>query len=93
MARITAVISIIALLVLLPAGMEATQYIVGDADGWNSDVDYYSWMDGKTFHVGDSLGGACPIFLLSVLHAFILQIMNFQVICNSNLDFFFVFQY
>ncbi|KAL6124350.1 hypothetical protein ACLB2K_076863 [Fragaria x ananassa] len=54
MARITAALAVIALFAVSPS-MEATQYIVGDDQGWNSGVDYYSWMDGKTFHVGDSL--------------------------------------
>ncbi|KAL6130785.1 PREDICTED: basic blue protein-like [Fragaria vesca subsp. vesca] len=54
MARITAALAVIALFAVFPS-MDATQYIVGDDQGWNSGVDYYSWMDGKTFHVGDSL--------------------------------------
>ncbi|PQM41955.1 mavicyanin-like isoform X2 [Prunus yedoensis var. nudiflora] len=31
----------------------AKEYIVGDADGWNSEVDCYAWLDGKTFYAGD----------------------------------------
>jgi hypothetical protein len=31
-------------------------YVVGDEGGWNSDVDYYVWSDGKKFYVGDILG-------------------------------------
>ena len=64
MARITAALAVIALFAVSPS-MEATQYIVGDDQGWNSGVDYYSWMDGKTFHVGDSLGAysfSCILF-------------------------------
>ena len=48
--------------------MEATQYIVGGYQGWDSDVDYFTWMAGRTFYVGDSLGGA--LFLISILHSF-----------------------
>ncbi|CAL9006934.1 unnamed protein product [Prunus brigantina] len=33
----------------------ATEYVVGDDEGWNSGVDYYAWLDGKTFYVGDVL--------------------------------------
>ncbi|CAA7045328.1 unnamed protein product [Microthlaspi erraticum] len=34
----------------------ATVYKVGDADGWTAKDDvYYSWAEGKEFHVGDSL--------------------------------------
>ncbi|PRQ57706.1 putative cupredoxin [Rosa chinensis] len=54
MARITAALAVIAFFAIFPS-MEATQYIVGDDQGWSSDVDYYSWIAGKTFHVGDSL--------------------------------------
>ncbi|CAN6698079.1 unnamed protein product [Malus baccata var. baccata] len=42
-------------LLVLPSVVFATQYVVGDDQGWNSGVDYYAWVEGKTFHVGDSL--------------------------------------
>ncbi|XP_061999867.1 mavicyanin-like [Rosa rugosa] len=54
MARITAALAVIALFAVFPS-MEATQYVVGDDRGWSSNVDYYSWIADKTFHVGDSL--------------------------------------
>ncbi|KAF5470190.1 hypothetical protein F2P56_010719 [Juglans regia] len=44
----------IALLVLLRA-VHAKEYVVGDEEGWNSNVDYYAWVEGKTFYVGDTL--------------------------------------
>ncbi|KAM1814274.1 hypothetical protein ACFX11_027955 [Malus domestica] len=53
MARVTYLL-LIALLVL-PSVVFATQYVVGDDEGWNSGVDYYAWVEGKTFYVGDSL--------------------------------------
>ncbi|CAL9006933.1 unnamed protein product [Prunus brigantina] len=40
---------------IFPITALAKEYIVGDADGWNSEVDYYAWLDGKTFYVGDVL--------------------------------------
>ncbi|KAK9910682.1 hypothetical protein M0R45_034634 [Rubus argutus] len=56
MARNTSALAVIALFVVVfPSMVLATQYIVGDDQGWDSGVDYYSWMNGKTFHVGDSL--------------------------------------
>ncbi|XP_057775653.1 mavicyanin-like [Salvia miltiorrhiza] len=33
----------------------ATDYMVGDADGWKLNVNYTQWAAGKSFHVGDSL--------------------------------------
>ncbi|KAI3889160.1 hypothetical protein MKW92_044283 [Papaver armeniacum] len=33
----------------------AKEYIVGDAEGWTMNVNYDSWVSGKTFTVGDSL--------------------------------------
>ncbi|KAI3978604.1 hypothetical protein MKX01_015779 [Papaver californicum] len=33
----------------------AKEYIVGDAEGWAVNVNYDSWVSGKTFTVGDSL--------------------------------------
>lgn len=65
MAQNTSALALIALFVVVfPCMVLATQYIVGDDQGWTSDVDYYSWMDGKTFHVGDSLGA-----FLNFLHS------------------------
>jgi hypothetical protein len=34
----------------------AEEYVVGDEEGWNSDVDFYQWADGKKLYVGDKLG-------------------------------------
>ncbi|CAA7013040.1 unnamed protein product [Microthlaspi erraticum] len=40
----------------LLASCSAKVYKVGDADGWTTKDDvYYSWAEGKEFHVGDSL--------------------------------------
>jgi hypothetical protein len=39
-----------------PSLVCAEEYVVGDEGGWNSDVDYYAWSDGKKFYVGDILG-------------------------------------
>lgn len=43
-------------LIVFPSMVLATEYVVGDDEGWNSGVDYYAWLDGKTFYVGDVLG-------------------------------------
>ncbi|CAN1186158.1 DExH-box ATP-dependent RNA helicase DExH9 [Linum perenne] len=40
--------------VLVPTTL-ATQYVVGDRDGWNIGVDYRAWAEGKKFFVGDTL--------------------------------------
>ncbi|XP_021826091.1 stellacyanin-like [Prunus avium] len=42
-------------LIVFPSMVLATEYVVGDDEGWNSGVDYYAWLDGKTFYVGDVL--------------------------------------
>lgn len=46
-----------ALLVLLLAtpAAYAVQYTVGDSTGWTSAGDYSTWVQGKTFTVGDTL--------------------------------------
>ncbi|XVF79744.1 hypothetical protein PTKIN_Ptkin15bG0014200 [Pterospermum kingtungense] len=46
-----------ALLVLLLAtpAAYAVQYAVGDSSGWTSTGDYSTWVQGKTFTVGDTL--------------------------------------
>ncbi|KAL6126026.1 hypothetical protein ACLB2K_074077 [Fragaria x ananassa] len=53
---------LIALVVVFPSMVLATQYVVGDGLGWSGDVNYDDWIDGKTFYVGDVLG--VPIFLV-----------------------------
>ena len=73
MARNTSALAVIALFVVVfPSMVLATQYIVGDDQGWDYEVDYYSWMNGKTFHVGDSLGTFN--FLISCIHFTYIQV-------------------
>lgn len=44
------------LMVLVAVGPAvATEYSVGDSQGWASGVDYSTWVAGKTFNVGDTL--------------------------------------
>ncbi|KAH9647958.1 Phytocyanin domain-containing protein [Citrus sinensis] len=52
----SAVISL-TIMALLGASVAATTYTVGDNAGWTTQgkVDYYSWVDGKEFKVGDTL--------------------------------------
>lgn len=35
---------------------EATEYMVGDDQGWKPRVNYTAWAAGKEFVVGDSIG-------------------------------------
>lgn len=44
------------LVFVLPAVAMATQYNVGDDQGWTIGVDYEAWAKGKVFYVGDQLG-------------------------------------
>ena len=36
-------------LLVLPELVFAKEYVVGDENGWNYEVDYNAWADGKTF--------------------------------------------
>ncbi|XP_077247770.1 blue copper protein-like [Tasmannia lanceolata] len=40
---------------ILPAVALATEYVVGDNDGWTIGVDYNDWAVDKKFYVGDVL--------------------------------------
>ncbi|KAI5345349.1 hypothetical protein L3X38_013226 [Prunus dulcis] len=53
MARATDLLAIA--LIVFPSMVLATEYVVGNDEGWNSGVNYYAWLDGKTFYVGDVL--------------------------------------
>ncbi|XP_008798824.2 blue copper protein-like [Phoenix dactylifera] len=55
-----------ALLVLLIAAVPAyaSEYTVGDSQGWTSGVDYSTWVSDKTFKVGDTL-----LFQYGFLHS------------------------
>lgn len=56
-------IAMIALVIMvMPCG--ATQYNVGDSTGWDTATDFNSWVQGKSFAVGDTLN-----FHYSSLHS------------------------
>ncbi|XP_056164094.1 blue copper protein-like [Syzygium oleosum] len=46
---------VMTLVLILPSSSYAATYYVGDQDGWTYDVDFNSWVAGKTFYVGDVL--------------------------------------
>ena len=46
----------------------AKQYVVGDDEGWNGNVDYQAWADDKTFKLGDVL--STRAFSLLSIHRF-----------------------
>ncbi|XP_004515341.1 mavicyanin-like [Cicer arietinum] len=48
------VASLLVLLLAFPY-VFATDFTVGDANGWTQGVDYTTWTSGKTFKVGDNL--------------------------------------
>eukprot|EP01018_Ginkgo_biloba_P035106 Gb_22461 [translate_table: standard] len=48
------VYGVVVVLLVLPY-CSATNYRVGDANGWNTNVNYTAWAAGKTFAVGDNL--------------------------------------
>ncbi|KAL6327994.1 hypothetical protein AAG906_031338 [Vitis piasezkii] len=43
------------LAILLPAVAMATEFTVGDDQGWTINFDYEAWAKDKVFHVGDKL--------------------------------------
>ncbi|GMI73885.1 hypothetical protein HRI_001057800 [Hibiscus trionum] len=56
------------LLLAAPAAL-AVQYTVGDSAGWTTTGDYQTWVQGKTFRVGDTLlfnyGGSHAVDVVS----------------------------
>ncbi|XWS77331.1 hypothetical protein CRYUN_Cryun01aG0251800 [Craigia yunnanensis] len=46
--------ALVVLLLAAPAAY-AVQFTVGDSTGWTTSGDYTTWVDGKTFTVGDTL--------------------------------------
>lgn len=60
MARITAALVVIAFFVIFPSMVLAKQYVVGDDEGWDGNVDLQAWADGKTFKLGDVLSTRKP---------------------------------
>ncbi|XP_027351134.1 mavicyanin-like [Abrus precatorius] len=42
-------------MVLLSSVALATDFVVGDDQGWTIDIDYAQWAKDKVFHVGDNL--------------------------------------
>ncbi|CAL5381239.1 unnamed protein product [Camellia sinensis] len=49
------VAALMMILVIAAPAAYATQYTVGDASGWAQQVNYITWVSGKTFRVGDTL--------------------------------------
>ncbi|EEF36698.1 Mavicyanin, putative [Ricinus communis] len=41
--------------IILPTVAMATDFVVGDDQGWKLGVNYTEWANGKVFHVGDTL--------------------------------------
>ncbi|KAK9927404.1 hypothetical protein M0R45_024588 [Rubus argutus] len=51
----TQIYVILAILAIFAPTIFATDFIVGDDKGWNINVDYQAWSQGKQFYVGDNL--------------------------------------
>ena len=57
---------------VLPVVAMATEFTVGDDQGWTINFDYEAWAKEKVFHVGDKLGNIVQalsydfMFLLSL---------------------------
>ncbi|KAJ0970680.1 hypothetical protein J5N97_018639 [Dioscorea zingiberensis] len=50
-----AALTVVVLLLLAAVPAFAVNYIVGDSQGWSTNVNYDNWASGKTFNVGDTL--------------------------------------
>lgn len=48
--------SILTIAAILVTSILATEFLVGDETGWDTNYDYKGWTRGKEFHVGDQLG-------------------------------------
>lgn len=69
-----------AVLVMMPAEVSAVRYIVGANMGWNSNVNYTIWAQGKHFYLGDWL---CILSLsFSHTHTHSVQIYIFELFLN-----------
>ncbi|XP_008240517.1 PREDICTED: stellacyanin-like [Prunus mume] len=55
MASIKFVTLITMVVILLPTIAMATEFVVGDENGWKPNFDYQAWAKDKVFHVGDTL--------------------------------------
>jgi hypothetical protein len=87
--------ALIAMLLVMVVGCAAVasamelSFIVGDAQGWNTGVDYTAWAKGKTFEANDTLGESFSIinhFIRTMLlNANAIQFANWHL--KSNADF------
>ena len=56
--------------ILLPAVAMATEFTVGDDQGWTINFDYVAWAKDKVFHVGDKLGNVAQTITFFFLYDF-----------------------
>ena len=56
--------------ILLPAVAMATEFTVGDDQGWTINFDYEAWAKDKVFHVGDKLGNVAQTITFFFLYDF-----------------------
>lgn len=58
------IVVFVAVAIAVVRSRAATQYMVGGTAGWDASTDYNTWLQGKTFAVGDTL-----LFQYSLLHS------------------------
>ena len=56
--------------IVLPAVAMATEFTVGDDQGWTINFDYVAWAKDKVFHVGDKLGNVAQTITFFFLYDF-----------------------
>ena len=56
--------------ILLPAVAMATEFTVGDDQGWTINFNYEAWAKDKVFHVGDKLGNVAQTITFFFLYDF-----------------------
>ena len=56
--------------IVLPAVAMATEFTVGDDQGWTINFNYEAWAKDKVFHVGDKLGNVAQTITFFFLYDF-----------------------
>ncbi|KAI8027731.1 Uclacyanin-3 [Camellia lanceoleosa] len=72
------VAALMMILVIAAPAAYATQYTVGDTAGWAQQVDYTTWVSGKTFRVNDTL-----LFTYGTTHSVDVVTQSNYNSCNS----------
>lgn len=62
-----------------PIGVQATEYAVGDTDGWETGTNFLRWSQNYNFIVGDVLGDTAISILIDIFCCLIIDFFCFSV--------------